>query len=170
MSEVTIHTPHPDDWRRLRALRLEALATDPQAFGATLADEARLPEAAWRARIADACAGERAWLLVAERGGRMVGMVGALVKDDPGTAEAIAFFVTPAARQGGVGAALLDRLITRVAFAPTVDRIDLRVREGQVAAVALYRRAGFDEVGRESDDSSDGSLASTLVMRRVVTR
>jgi ribosomal protein S18 acetylase RimI-like enzyme len=170
MTELTIHTPHPDDWRRLRALRLEALETEPQAFGATLADEARLSEAAWRVRIADACAGERAWLLIAERSGRMVGMIGALVKDDPGTAEAIAFYVTPDARRGGLGAALLDRLITRVALAPAVAQVDLRVREAQVAAVALYRRAGFDEVGRESDDSSDGSPASTLVMLRFVTR
>ena len=147
MSALHISTPHPDHWRQLRSLRLEALTTDPQAFGATLAEEARLPEARWRARIDDARASGRAWLLVAERGGRMVGMIGALIKDDPETAQAIAFYVTPDARGSGVGAALLEQLIARVALAPAVSRIELRVRDGQNAAVALYRRAGFVVVG-----------------------
>ena len=42
----------PDDWEVHRDLRLEALATDPEAFGATYADNAAYDEATWRARLA----------------------------------------------------------------------------------------------------------------------
>ena len=40
----------PDEWRDLRALRLRALEDAPDAFGATLAEEAAEPDLTWQER------------------------------------------------------------------------------------------------------------------------
>ena len=75
---------------------------------------------------------------------------------DEGTLERIA--VAPAARRRGIGEALLDRLIRegrgRLAF------LTLEVRAGNAAAIGLYEKLGFREVGRRRNyDREEGEEA-----------
>ena len=41
----------PDDWERVRRLRLEALTESPDAFSSTLSRELAFDEDTWRARL-----------------------------------------------------------------------------------------------------------------------
>ena len=80
---------------------------------------------------------------------------------DEGTLERIA--VAPAARRRGIGEALLDRLIRegrgRLAF------LTLEVRAGNAAAIGLYEKLGFREVGRRKNyyrEEGEDALLLTL--------
>ena len=51
MSEIEIAVLDPDSWARARAVRLAALTSDPDAYGARAEGEAKLNESQWRNRV-----------------------------------------------------------------------------------------------------------------------
>jgi ribosomal-protein-alanine N-acetyltransferase len=79
-------------------------------------------------------------------------------------AEILTVAVLPAARGRGVAAELLRRHMRRLA-ALGVARLFLEVEEGNRAALRLYARAGFTQVGRRPGYYTPGGAAA-LVLRR----
>ena len=87
------------------------------------------------------------WLILAEDGGdRPLGFALSRVTLDD--AELLLLAVDPAARGQGIGTALITRTAF-VAEARGATRLLLEVRESN-PALALYRRAGFAEIGRRA--------------------
>ena len=80
-----------------------------------------------------------------------------------GEAEILTLAVLPAARRQGVGAALLAAALQGAVLRAAAVMF-LEVAAGNAAALALYRAAGFVEVGRRRRYYADGDDA--LVMRR----
>jgi ribosomal-protein-alanine N-acetyltransferase len=87
-----------------------------------------------------------------------------LVADE---AEILSIAVDPGRRRAGVGHLLLARQLSELPYSG-VRRLFLEVDEGNAAALSLYRRHGFREVGRRQSyyRKADGSHATALVMRR----
>jgi [ribosomal protein S18]-alanine N-acetyltransferase len=81
----------------------------------------------------------------------------------------IRLVVDGAVRRQGIGAALLDRL-TSWARATGAARITLEVRAGNVAALALYGRAGFVTLGRRTGYYPDGEDAFVCSCEFAATR
>ena len=157
----------PDDWEAHRDLRLEALTTDPEAFGATYAQNAAYDEATWRARLAAVTYWQ------ARESGMPLGMVGLWdPTTDPddlaGDEEAevipfiIAMFVRPSARGRGIGAALVEAAVSEAA-ARGHRRLLLDVREANGTARALYRRMGFIETEERAPDPGHGGCELSMV-------
>jgi len=73
-SAVEIRRIRAGEGLRLRALRLHALADAPTAFGSNLAREQAFPESTWHERAAGNAAGRDRVTVIAEDGGRWVGM------------------------------------------------------------------------------------------------
>ncbi|MCE8042781.1 GNAT family N-acetyltransferase [Billgrantia desiderata] len=71
----------------------------------------------------------------------------AVVARLPFEAELQAMLVAPAMRRRGLAATLLTAVVTQCRRWGS-ERLLLEVRAGNAAAVALYRRAGFNEDGR----------------------
>lgn len=80
-------------------------------------------------------------------------------------AEILTLAVRPAARRGGLGGRLVEAAVVRAAVLGA-DRMFLEVAEDNVAARALYARAGFVEAGRRRDyySRADGSREDALVL------
>lgn len=150
-----------EDWRAWRALRLEALAEAPYAFGSTLADWQGDGdrEERWRARLS--MPGGRD--LLAEDGGRAVGMVSGAPAGD-GTVELISLYVSATARGRGVG-----DLLTRAVCEWAAGDVRLAVRPGNAHALALYARHGFVPTDLPGDPLADGRRELVLVRRRTAT-
>ena len=127
----------PDDWARLRDVRLRALATDPRAFGATHADEAAFPEATWRERGAG---GPDRVTFVAERAGAWAGIVTAL--DGGGVVEVVGLWTAPEHRGAGVGRALMDAAHAW-ARARGAARVELWLNVENTDARRLYDACGY---------------------------
>ena len=143
---VRITIARPDDWRRVRSVRLAALADAPDAFSATLAAEARRAEASWRERLA----GDAVTFLAALGDARDVGTaVVASAFDDPAAAGLYAVWVAPEARGRGVGDAPVAAAVAHARGAGRA-RLVLDVGDRNAAATALYLRAGFRPTGRTS--------------------
>ena len=97
-------------------------------------------------------AGSAAWLLLAERNGKSVGVLLAnrIVSVEKG-GESLwieELYVTPEARRSGVARAILSHVMEE-ARRRNLRALDLEVVRTQAAAFALYRAAGFREVARD---------------------
>jgi GNAT superfamily N-acetyltransferase len=140
---VAIGPLSPERWREYRRLRLEALRSDPDAFGSTYVETERFPDDYWPRRLADPDIVFR----FAERDGRLVGMAGALCDANPATI--VSVYVTRAERRTGVAGRLLTAVLAAIAVRPGLDAARLWVSETQPAAIALCRTLGFQPLDRE---------------------
>ena len=147
----------PGDWRRLREIRLVALAESPEAFSSTLAREQGFDAAEWRRRA------ERPATFVATRYGVDVGMAGMYELD--GAWYVMGMWVAPAARGTGVVEALADACesLAQRAGAATVA---LWVMADNPRARRAYARLGYRATGAR-DECRDGrdELLMTKALR-----
>jgi len=147
MAELLVRRLLPGEGALYRGLRLRALDEAPDAFCSSLAEEAARPLESWDTRLDNAARSGIDCPLVAEIGGQAAGLVWAKVDgEDPGTVNLFQMWVDPAWRGRGAAAALLDAAVAwaRERGAHTVG---LGVNCANRAAVALYRRAGFQVLG-----------------------
>lgn len=98
-------------------------------------------------------------------GARPCGFV--LARKAAGEAEILTITVARSCRRRGIGRALLDAVL-RMLHAERIEALFLEVDENNAAAVALYRRLGFREVGMRPDyyDHEASHRTHALVMRR----
>jgi len=136
--EVVLTRVAPQDWKRLRDVRLAALAESPEMFGSTLARERSFDEAEWRRRAA------RPATFLASRDGVDVGMAG-VYEFDVGWC-VMGMWLTPVARGTGVVEALVHACesVARDAGATTVA---LGVMEDNPRGRRAYVRLGYDFTG-----------------------
>ncbi|HYH33351.1 MAG TPA: GNAT family N-acetyltransferase [Pseudonocardia sp.] len=134
----------------MRELRLAALWDAPGAFASSYEREQSHPPARWRDRIA-ACA----WF-AAEASGEPVGLADGVPSCDgvAGRRDLISMWVHPAHRRSG-GATRLVRVVVAWAGADGAREVALWAADGNEAAAALYRRAGFAPTGRRQPLPSD---------------
>jgi len=156
MSDLAVRRVRPDDWQRVRELRLEALR-DPAARIAFLetveAAEAR-PEEEWRSRVIAHSEGGRSAQFLAEAAGVPTGSVTVILRaagvpdyfdrvPDVDLPTVVGVYVSPAGRGLGV----IDALLTAAAdwaAQSGYGELTLDVHEGNAAAIGAYRRAGFE--------------------------
>ncbi|WP_158608024.1 GNAT family N-acetyltransferase [Nocardia panacis] len=138
IESIRIHQLGPDDWQRLRRIRLLALAEAPYAFGSTLSWAQTRTDQNWR----DLLALRTQFLATADD--HDLGTVGAIAEDN--AAHLISMWVTPEARGTGV-ADLLVRSVIDWATAKNYPDIHLEVSAGNATAERLYHRHGFRRTG-----------------------
>lgn len=128
----------PEDWHRLRAVRLAALAESPEMFGSNLAKEQAFDEAEWRRRVT------RPATFLASRDGADVGLAGGYEFDTGWCV--MGMWIAPAARGTGVLEALLDACES-VALAAGATAIALGVMEDNPRGRRAYARLGYAFTG-----------------------
>jgi len=127
-----------DDWMKLRAARLAALAEAPYAFSSTLSREQEFTEQTWRERAGSGRT------FAAWEGDTILGLATGLPED--GQWHLVGMWVSPKIR--GTGAA--DRLVVAVcelARQSGFTSVTLWVTEVNDRARAFYRRLGFTPTG-----------------------
>ena len=139
----------PEQWERWRAIRLEALRTDPDAFGSTWERERDFTREVWQSRL-DGVDGPSV-LALAE--GEPVAM-GAGYCYRAETLMVVAMWTRPACRGRGLGRRILDEV---VGWARSRDlAVVLWVEDDNPAARAVYASYGFVLNGR-SEPLREGS-------------
>jgi ribosomal protein S18 acetylase RimI-like enzyme len=155
---LTVRRIEPDDWRLWREVRLRALATDPSAFGSSLADWQGTGdrEARWRRRLLDV-----PFNVVAIEDGATAGQASGSRVDADGVSELTSMWVDPRFRRRRVGDALIDE-VEGWARTSGASSLRLSVRATNHVAIALYERHGFEASGRPGDDDAELEMALHL--------
>lgn len=133
----------PTDALLYRAIRLEALATHPEAFGSTFEREREKPLAWFEERLAISD------VFGAFMSDELVGIAGFHREEGAKTAHKAVLwgmYVRPQARKSGTGRRLVDAVAAHAAT--RVEQLLLAVVSENEAAVRLYAAAGFVEYGR----------------------
>ncbi len=158
-----------------------ATPADAAAYARIMADPAVFPglmqmphanEELWRARLVESVApGKHDLLLVAEQGGDIVGTCG-LHPVGPALRRrhvvAIGISVAPEAQGQGVGSALMHAMCDYADRWMGVLRIELSVYVDNAAAIALYRKFGFETEGRHRGYAMrDGRYVDAFAMARI---
>jgi len=142
----TIRATTADDWREVRALRLEMLADTPKAFAETFDHASRIAEAEWRDRGARGENPAGVQVVAIADDGRWVGTMGAFVPRGK-QAMLVGVYVTPAYR--GRAAGVTDALLEAVEHwaRERYSTLTLHVHEQNARARAAYEARGFVYTG-----------------------
>ena len=155
----------PDDWPRVRDLRLRALLDAPDAFGSTHAGEAGDGEDEWRTWMTGWSGVSDQALFAAVDGGEWIGIaLGVRWQRDRELVHLYAMWVDPSVRRQGAGRALVEA-VTGWARDLNARRMVLRVTEGNPGGFALYEGCGFIDTG-DREPLRKGSQARAVVMAR----
>lgn len=146
MSNVIIRPVTKDDAEAFFALRLEALQTNPEAFGANYEDSIQkwTAETYGAARIPDE--GGDKIIFCAESDDELVAMMGFIREPYPKEKHIgiiWGVFTKPSARGQGIGKKILQAIIDHAHNCEGLAQITLSVVTENQAAIALYKKMGF---------------------------
>lgn len=175
---VEVRRVRPEEWQRVRDLRLDAVR-DPAASIAFLHSyeaEAAHPDEFWQNRAAGGAEGDAVAQFVAESAGEWIGTLSVL-RREPGSqdhhgrpvqtprADVVGVYVRPEHRGQGVVDALLEAGAEWVRGLGG-NSLALDVHVENVRAQAAYRRAGFADTGLRFT----GSIGAEMEMARPLHR
>lgn len=135
-------------WR----LRLEALETEPLAFGESVEEHRARPLSQIDPRIAHPR--DDRFILGAFVDGELVGTAGfnrLVTQKRRHKGQLRTMYVAPSARGKGIARALVNELLARARRLDNMRQVILGVMSGQTAARRLYISVGFEPFGREPD-------------------
>ena len=148
--DVSVVAVGPQDWQGLRAIRLEALRSEPAAFSSSYEETLARSDEHWQQRLAN----DHSVHLLAKARGRPIGMVGGYLGSDEGDdciAVVFGMYLTREHRGRGIGRLLLMPLIDRLSAFPQITTIRLGVTQTQEQARRLYESMGFQVVGKTEE-------------------
>jgi GNAT superfamily N-acetyltransferase len=179
---VRVRRIGPDEGALLKALRIRALAEEPEAFGESVAEAEARDEAEYAARARSASDGDRrAWFLAeADPDPSPVEAASTLVaaprtsvglamgrRRPPDECMVFSVWVADAARGRGVGRALVDA-VADWARAWGASRLVLWVYRSNRGAIRFYERLGFT-AETSGPDAELGAPYDALAMRRGIS-
>lgn len=158
---VTIRRIRPGDGPLLREVRLQALQTDPDAFGASYDQTVSREAEVWEQMATAASSGDEEVIFVGDAGDSFVALVGAFTRpDEPATRHLYSMWVAPEARGSGLGARLVEE-IKQWSREVGADEVKLWVVETNHHAVRIYKEAGFVPTGEAQPLPSNPTLVDT---------
>jgi ribosomal protein S18 acetylase RimI-like enzyme len=128
----------PARWRDYRALRLEALKGEPEAFGSSYEEEIKLAYKDWRNRLRN--------VMFAFYEDKPVGMIAVVFNKRYKTkhiANIYSFYVSKGYRGNGLGGLLMGRALSTVKKHGGIAKVTLSVNTKQTPAINLYKKNGF---------------------------
>lgn len=166
---MAIELLDPSNAKAYRQLMLEAYSLHPEAFVSGIADREKLPLSCWEGQLDD----ELSALFGAFIDAQLVGIIGLAFEpweDAQHKATLFGLYVPHAFRGRGVGEQLVQAVLSLAEQEPDIKMVELTVSASSTAALALYRRCGFEQSGLEDSAIRVGDdYYDRVHMRRLTT-
>lgn len=170
MSSIDIIRLQPEQWRDFKALRLEALLLEPQAFGSTYAQQVQHADSTWQERLERSQNSDDECLFFARSGNQLVGMAGWFRPPETARGMVVAMYVQAAARGQGVASQLLQAVLEDIRLNPKIQTVFLTVNVDQEPARRLYERFGFSVCNEVEIPIGNGQILPALEMEQPIIR
>lgn len=139
----------PDDWERVRLIRLDSLKENPEAFGATFESESIRPERYWRARLS-----KSDFVLATDTSGDIgIMFVDQVDEDFASSCWIRGCWIRPEARGTGIMRAFLEYVDSQADIRPWGVQ-GLGVWVDNYSAITAYRNIGFEDIGEPQPSTS----------------
>lgn len=159
-SQVEVVELLPEDWHRLRSLRLQSLADSPHAYGASYEVEEQLAQEAWLERMAKV----KFFAAIVDGNDCAVMSIEELDGDFGANIWLGGCWVNPDVRGTGVMKAMID-FIDSVAVARGWQCQGLGVWHDNHSAIAAYERLGFEARGELQESTRKPGLFFQRMIR-----
>ena len=157
--EPIVELVEPNDWQRLRSIRLEALTDSGHAFGGTLEGESAETESAWREKFV------KNDYLIASIDGKDVAMLSVEVLD--GDFGATCWIGSCWSNPDFRGKGLLRSLFTYIDKQDKDWKIQgLGVWTDNYTAIAAYEKLGFVKMGEDTESSRKPGMYYQRMIRK----
>jgi GNAT superfamily N-acetyltransferase len=157
--EPIVELIEPNDWERLRSIRLEALTDSGHAFGGTLEGESAETESAWREKFV------KNDYLIASIDGKDVAMLSVEVLD--GDFGATCWIGSCWSNPDFRGKGLLRSLFTYIDMQDKDWKIQgLGVWTDNYTAIAAYEKLGFVKMGEDTESSRKPGMYYQRMIRK----
>lgn len=157
--EPIVELIEPNDWQRLRSIRLEALTDSGHAFGGTLEGESAETESAWREKFV------KNDYLIASIDGKDVAMLSVEVLD--GDFGATCWIGSCWSNPDFRGKGLLRSLFTYIDMQDKDWKIQgLGVWTDNYTAIAAYEKLGFVKMGEDTESSRKPGMYYQRMIRK----
>lgn len=168
LSPVTIRLFQPEEAALYKKIRLQALATDPQAFGSSLAKEEAHPDAHWREGLADP---DTVAIFGVFHEANIIGMTGiAVLRDDPATAKLWGSWLMPSWRRQGLSVPMYQARLDWAQRHKTVRRVIVSHRASNAASRAANQKHGFRFTHNDLRDWPDGTREADVFYEYVLDK
>jgi GNAT superfamily N-acetyltransferase len=148
-SKIQVAAFGPDDWERVRDIRLASLQENPEAFGASFETESIRPERFWRARLS-----KSDFVLASDESGDIgIMFVDQVDEDFASRCWIRGCWVRPEGRGKGVMRALIEYVDSQVDVRPWGEQ-GLGVWVDNYSAIKAYELIGFKNVGEPLPSTS----------------
>lgn len=153
-----------EKWQESRDLRLEALQSEPTAFGSSYEEELGFSEDIWKRRLSNT--------IFAISDDQLIGML-SLVFDNHVKSKHIAniyaVYVKKDERNNGIGSKLMEHALFLVHQQGNIAKVHLTVNPKQKAAVKLYKKFGFQKVGLlRKELFVDGAFYDEIILEKIL--
>lgn len=166
-NNVQIRELEPHEVKLHRDLALRALRDSPDSFGETLEQARAQPWSHWEQLTRSVTDPDRHVMFLACESEAVCGSTyGLLDPERSDTGRVGGMWVDPAWRRRGIGWSLLEAVLDW-ARRRGLRRLALWAPSHNPAAVALYRRAGFEETGRRRPLPTDSNLQIIEMERKL---
>ena len=160
-NNVNVRLLHEDDWQTLRAIRLEALQTDPHAFGSTFEREAEFSEGDWRSWLATSELG----IFGIFKGATLIGMTGVRLIPEGREASLWGSWIRPDERGAGLSRLLYEARFGWARETGQCDAITVSHRASNIASREANQKHGFVYTHTTMTAWPDGQAGDQLFYR-----
>jgi len=144
MDDVRIVRLNPEDWKKYREIRLEALKNDPDSFCDIYAEEAKRSDFAWKKRLENNADKNTGVILFLQAKGTIIGMGGVYYENaSPTIANIWGIYIRRGHRRKGYGTQLINVLLEKIRENNNVRLVKLCVNASKLPALRLYEKTGF---------------------------
>jgi len=159
---------NPEDWKKFRDLRLEALKEDSVAFGSSYEEKAEQSDEEWQQKLKN----PKNLVIAAFDNSQIIGMVCAY-QEKGEKLKHIAYvwgvYLRKDYRGKGIGEKLMEALLDEIAKNKEIEKLNLNVNTSQQSAVKLYEKMGFQIVGTfHKEMKIDGKYFDDYAMEKLL--
>lgn len=175
MEKVEISKIQPDEWKKYRDLRLEALKKEPYAISPAIQnkkEETDWQEEYWRSWLKlfegnDAPMG----CYVAKNKDCYVGMLGySEQRKGSGTALLWGMYVNKNFRGKNIGESLMKTTLETLANDSRFNRVELVISGGNSEVMDFYEKFGFQMTEAKQTETENGEISESYVMAKELSK